>query len=242
MKGFFIAGTDTGVGKTVVTAALVAAARASGIDAVPMKPIQTGCVKKGSTHVATDLEFALSMSDLQPVPLERERMAPYRYEPACSPHLAARMARRPIRIERIHRVAQRLERDHDALIVEGAGGILVPLNKKRTQLDIMTRLKLPVILVSRPELGTLNHSLLSVRRLQDAGLKVAGIVLVRTAARGTRYIEDDNHKTLTAFTGIPVLGPLPYMRELNSNGLKPRQFLRRCKPILEELVSRIACS
>ena len=101
MNGFFITGTDTGVGKTVVTAALVATARACGIDAVPMKPVQTGCIKKRGIYVATDLEFVLSMSDFHPAPLERERMAPYRYEPACSPHLAARLARRPIRIERI---------------------------------------------------------------------------------------------------------------------------------------------
>jgi dethiobiotin synthase len=240
VNGFFVTGTDTGVGKTVVTAALVASARARGLDAVPMKPVQTGCLKKGKSHVATDLEFALSMSDLHPTQSERERMAPYCYQPACSPHLAARLARRPIRINRIHSIAQRLQRDHDALIVEGAGGILVPINGRRTQLDIMTRLELPVILVSRPELGTLNHTLLSVKRLQDAGLNIAGIVMVCTTVRGNCYIEDDNQKTLREFTGISVLGPLPFMRGLNANGLKPQSFLRRCEPILDKLVSRLA--
>lgn len=237
MKGFFVTGTDTGVGKTVVSAALVAAARARGIDAVPMKPVQTGCTLNGRMHVATDLEFALSMSGLRPAPAERERMAPYCFQPACSPHLAARLARRPIRIDHICTAARRLERDHDALVVEGAGGILVPINAKRTQLDVMVRLDLPVILVSPPGLGALNHTLLSLERLHDAGLTVAAIMIVCTAAGGARYIEDDNRQTLKSFTGLPVMGPLPYMRGIASQVMKPRAFLRRCSPIVDDLVA-----
>ena len=212
MKSVFITGTDTGIGKTVVAAGLLAAARARGIDAVPMKPVQTGCARN---LAAPDLDFCLREARFKPWPHERDWMCPYRFIPACSPHLAARLARKRIQIRKIAGGFNRLASLHEAVIVEGAGGVLAPINEKNTMLDIMKALRLPVILVARAGLGTINHTLLSLRELRHAKLKVVGVVLVESAPGKRSVIEKDNLRTIERLSGIPILAYLPYMKRLD---------------------------
>jgi len=209
MKGFFITGTDTGIGKTVLAGWLLAHMRGQGIDVVPMKPVQTGCEIRRGRIVAPDLEFCLRAAKLDPNEEERSLMCPYRYKPACSPHLAAGIEGRPIRIPRIMQAFQRLAERHDAVIVEGAGGILVPLNRRSTLLDLIQKIRLPVLIATRPGLGTLNHTFLTINELRRAGCAMAGIVIVESGPPARDAIERDNRKTL-ARTGIPVLGRLKY--------------------------------
>jgi dethiobiotin synthetase len=206
-RGIFVTGTDTGVGKTVVCAAALARLRTDGVDAVPMKPIQTGCEPRAGGLVAPDLEFALQAVDLRPPPDERELMSPYRFEPACSPHLAAAMASARISIERVTACFNELAARHDTVVVEGAGGVLVPIGQGRTMLDLMIALRLPVLLVARPGLGTINHTLLSLREIRRTGLHPLGVVFNESIQSPRGMVEEDNPRIvaeLAASTQTPM--------------------------------------
>ena len=222
MNSVFITGTDTGVGKTVVAASLLAAARARGINAAPMKPVQTGCVRRGRRLLAPDLEFCLSAADLNPAPQERLWMCPYRFMMASSPHLAAAHAGAHIQKETIRTHFRKILKIFDTAIVEGAGGVLAPINEKNTMLDIMKALRLPVLLVARAGLGTINHTLLSLAELRRAKLTIIGIVLVQSTPGKSGVIEKDNVRTIEKLGGVPVLARLPFRKRFNRTAFAPR--------------------
>jgi len=192
---FFITGTDTGVGKTV-TAALLCAA----LDARYWKPIQTG------TREGTDRAAVIRLARLP-----RDRVLPesYRFAPPVSPHLAA--ARAGVRIE-LRKIALPPLRRGRNLIVEGAGGALVPINETEFMTDLMRHLKLPVLLVCRTALGTINHTLLSLAALRQARLDVRGAVMVGSA-------DNDNRKAIEHYGEIPVVGHIPPLTTLNRSVL-----------------------
>jgi dethiobiotin synthase len=240
-RGFFITGTDTGVGKTVVTAGLLRALRHGGVDAVPVKPVQTGCLRQGDALLAPDLEFSLNAAGLTPDPDERALMAPYCYDPACSPHLAGRMAGEYPDCERIAACIDELMQRHDAVLVEGAGGIMVPLDESATMLDLMRNLGLPVILVARAGLGTINHSLLSVRVLRSAGLDVAGVVFneEQLPDTGEQFIRADNPAAVARFGDVEILGAVPHQPGLAGEGSADWQDFERGLSALPRLLERI---
>ena len=165
----FVAGTDTGVGKTHVAAALLSALRNAGRDAVVMKPVQTGA------RTAADLEVCSKLAGWKPADRERRDLCPYRFPYAASPHLAARRHNAVIAMRTLLGAFDRLCRRHDALVVEGAGGLLVPLSARMLQVDLIERMGIPVVLVARPGLGTLNHTLLSVEALRARRRPIAGV-------------------------------------------------------------------
>lgn len=200
-QGFFITGTDTGVGKTQVTAAVVAALRAEGILALPVKPVQTGAIRGR----APDLDFILDLLHMKVGRSLYARLAPVRLPLAASPHLAARQAGISLRMNKLVSAVHRLQTDGVTTVVEGAGGILVPLNAKESMLDLMQALDLPVILVARPGLGTLNHTLLSAHALDCAGLSLAAVILSQPGGTVAGRIEKDNRATLQARLACPVI-------------------------------------
>lgn len=211
MQSVFITGTDTGIGKTTVTAALLAAARRAGIDAVPMKPVQTGCARRGRLVTAPDPEWCLAAAGLTVTPREMAAICPYRFLPACSPHLAARLALASIRLPRILAALRALRRRHATVIVEGAGGVLVPLGLRLQTVDLIRATGLPVVLVARAGLGTLNHTLLSLEALRSRDIPVAGVVLVQTGAEeGHPAIADDNRRTIIRLGRVRVLAEFPF--------------------------------
>ncbi|MDD4870693.1 MAG: dethiobiotin synthase [Kiritimatiellae bacterium] len=212
----FITGTDTGIGKTLASAVLLASLRKSGIDAVPMKPVQTGCSTRKGKLVAQDIEFVLNFTGIKTTATDRKLMCPYRFKPACSPHLAARIARKTISFNRIVHSFKKLYRKHQAVIVEGAGGVLVPINGKKTMLDLMKILRLPVILVASPGLGTINHALLSIREIKRAGLDLKGVIFNQSKPGRPGYIEKDNFQTIAALGKIKILGFIPFNSKIRS--------------------------
>lgn len=222
--GVFITGTDTEVGKTVAAAAVLARLRQAGVDAVPMKPVQTGGVRRDGPWTSPDLDFCLRMADLSPDPDEYELMAPYVYEPACSPHLAAAKSGKPISLARIADAFAELRGRHECVVAEGAGGLLVPIDGDKTMLDLMARLDLPVILASRPTLGTLNHSLLSLRELRRVGLHVLGVIFCETTPTSWGEIEQDNWRTIERLGRTQILGRIPYMPGLQEGEVPPEAF------------------
>ncbi|MGO9312533.1 MAG: dethiobiotin synthase [Syntrophobacteraceae bacterium] len=224
-RGVFITGTDTDAGKTIAAAAVLVSLRAGGIDAVPMKPIQTGAIVQSSPWQSPDLEFCLRMAELRPDADELQNMVPFIYEPACSPHLAAAKAGREISLERIVAAFHRLLRRHEQVIVEGAGGLLVPITGDKTMIDLMAMLGLPVILAARPGLGAINHTLLSIRELARAGLELLGIIFCETSDTGWGEIEQNNVETIARMGKVPVLGRIPYIPGL-ADGISPDVFRR----------------
>ena len=204
MQSLFITGTDTGVGKTTFTAALLAQARAAGIDAVPMKPVQTGCSFEDGRWLAPDLEILLSAAGISPSLKEKEWMCPYRFEPPCSPHRAAQLAGETIRFETIRRCYDQLREQHACVLAEGAGGILAPLTGNRYMIDLMKEMRLPVVLAARSGLGTLNHTLLSLRELRRVGLHVKAVVLIASTPNEPAEIVEDNALTLERTADVPI--------------------------------------
>lgn len=223
--GVFITGTDTDAGKTVAAAAVLCALRAAGLDAVPMKPVQTGCVVAGARGFRSpDVDFCLRMAGLpEPGAAEYAAMAPYRYGLPASPCLASRGGE-VVALERITAAFRALRSSHEAVVVEGAGGVLAPLTDALTMLDLMKVLALPVILVSRPGLGTINHTLLSLRELRRAGLEVAGVLFCDSSGKAWSEIERDNLATVERLGGVPVLGCIPFMPGLAEGTLEAAEF------------------
>jgi dethiobiotin synthase len=188
---FFITGTDTSVGKTVVCATLCAA-----LDAIYWKPVQTG------TQDGTDHATVTRLAKLSP---RRNIPETYRFAPPVSPHLAARRA--GVRID-LKKIVLPTISPNESLIVEGAGGVLVPLNDAELMTALMAHLRLPILLVARTALGTINHTLLSVAALRSAKLDLRGVIMV-----GKANLE--NRKAIERYGAVRVIGRLPHLPRLN---------------------------
>jgi dethiobiotin synthetase len=212
-RGLFITGTDTSVGKTMTSAAILSVLRANNVDAIPMKPVHSGCSRSGSELVADDLEFCLTAAKITFKGDRPSGLCPYRYERACSPHLAAAQSGSDISLNHILESFSSLAAEHECIVVEGAGGPLVPIGPTGTMLDLMTALALPVILVARPGLGTINHTLLALRELRRAGLDIAGVVFCETTPIQKGDIEEDNAVTIARLGSVTILGYLPFLPE-----------------------------
>jgi dethiobiotin synthetase len=229
MRSVFVTGTDTGVGKTVVAAAITALLRAEDVDAVPMKPVETGCPKQEGALVPRDLLFCLRMASLELME-EFESMSPYRFEPACSPHLAAKLAGVEISLDVIAASFAKLQAAHDCAVVEGAGGVMVPVGGGKTTLDVMKKVGAGVVLVAKPGLGTINHTLLSLKCLREAGLDVLGVVFCRTEPREPDCIEKDNVTTIEKMGSVRILGRVPFIEGLGE--LTGEEFCARMAPAI----------
>lgn len=236
MHSLFIVGTDTDAGKTVVTAALLAAARRTGCDAVPMKPVQTGC--RGRPLRAPDLEFCLRMARLNPTETERALMCPARYAPACSPHLAAEQAGKPIRSAPLVRAWTRLRARHECVLAEGAGGLMVPLSNTLLLSDLILRFGAPVLLVARNRLGALNHTLLTLDALATRGVPTLGYILV-DSPDAPRSIRDNNETTLRNIIAVPCLGRLGPLACLSKPRPDPDVFERATRRFAEGVWSAL---
>jgi dethiobiotin synthetase len=202
MRGLFVTGTDTGVGKTEVAAALVAAWRARGLDVGVMKPAQSG-VEDGQPTDADRLRDAAGGGD--PLAL----VCPYSLRAPLAPAVAARLEGVEISFSHLVTCAGELARRHQALVVEGAGGLLVPLTDSHTYADLAVALGLPVLLVARAGLGTVNHAALTCEALRARGLAVAGVVLNRATAAADPS-EPHNAGEIERLTGVRVIASLPF--------------------------------
>lgn len=194
-QDLFVTGTDTGVGKTLVSALLCAA-----LEGVYWKPIQTG---------ATEDSDRRTVMELAELGVERTLPECYVFDPPVSPHLAAERAGATIDLATIRRPQGKLA---GPLIVEGAGGVMVPVNGTEFVLDLMRRLVLPVVVVARSALGTINHSVLTLRALQGAGLEVKGVVVVGAP-------NADNERAIERYGCAPVIGRVPLLEVINRAAL-----------------------
>ncbi len=190
-KALFITGTDTDIGKTYVSRLLADTFHSLGEKISYIKPVQTGCVYNNKGKLtAPDADYVFGGSAIQNKAYEYH--VPYRFEPACSPHLAARQNSVTISFDTINNSLKTISSQMDMVLVEGAGGILAPLSETTFMLDLMCHLDLPVILVTTPKLGTLNHTLLSVRAIIQSKLTVAGVVINNADNHPNDFICKDN--------------------------------------------------
>jgi dethiobiotin synthetase len=171
--GFFITGTDTGVGKTLIACALLRAYAASGARVVGMKPVAAGAARMSGQLVNGDVEALIAAGNVR---ASREHINPYCFEPPIAPHVAARLAGVEIELTRMRSAYDALAAQADRVIVEGAGGFCIPLNARETSVDLAQHLGLPLILVVGMRLGCLNHALLTVQAITASGLRLAGWV------------------------------------------------------------------
>ena len=230
--GLFITGTGTEVGKTIVTAALARRARQLNVDCIALKPIQTGAEREKDRWILPDCDIYQAAGQAT-VDLEQEQFV-YAFEPACSPHLAAMMAEKSIWIPRIVQWFKAFRNKHECVIVEGVGGIAVPLNEDQTIIDLIIDLGMPVVLVADNRLGVLNHALLSIEIMRQARLKVAGVILTNTTpvTDDNRFIREDNRRTLEQFGRLPVLAEIDHIAGFDPNS---EEHWRRIDACLENV-------
>jgi dethiobiotin synthetase len=204
--GYFVTGTDTGVGKTVVTLGLMRHLQDRGRRVVAMKPVASGC-----RHTAQGLrnDDALLLQRQGSLPLDYHEINPYAFEPAIAPHLAAAAAGVRIEPDAIRTGFERLAVQADQVCVEGIGGWLVPLNEVHTVADLAAELELGIILVVGIRLGCLNHALLTQAVIAGAGLHLAGWVANQPSPECERAGEIIG--ALRSRLAAPLLGTVPFL-------------------------------
>lgn len=205
--GIFITGTDTGIGKTVVTTGLVAALQQQGYDIGAMKPFQSGAVESSNRLLAPDLEFILKTTELT---ANYDLMNPVRLSLPLAPSVAAELEGVEINIEEVEAAYKRLQKEYQALIVEGAGGLMVPLAENFLIPDLIKLFSLPVVVVARPNLGTINHTVLTVKAARQLGLEVIGVIINGLKENKAGLAEETNPELIEELADIPVLGTVPY--------------------------------
>ncbi len=210
MKGIFVTGTDTGVGKTLVATGLLAAFRRAGLRTAAMKPVASG---SEWTPEGLRNEDALQLAAGMDCEVPYEILNPYVFEPPIAPHIAAEEAGVRIEMGRIADCYRRVAGDADICVVEGAGGWLVPLNERETLADLAVELDLPVILVVGMRLGCLNHALLSVESILAHGAPLLGWVANQVDAGMSRYRE--NIDTLRQRLPGKFLGSVEYQPDFS---------------------------
>jgi dethiobiotin synthetase len=206
--GVFITGTDTGVGKTLVTAALAMALKKGGLDVGVMKPIETGVSQtRLAQSDAARLQAIVESEDALGA------ICPYQFGLPVAPFAAAQAERRAINPDVIRQVYQLLSRRYACMVVEGVGGVHVPVTPKANVMDVVARLKLPVVVVGRAGLGGINHALLTIEALRRKKIPIVALVLNRTQPARSALARTQERTTVEILrkqAGVTVLGPLSY--------------------------------
>ncbi len=205
MRSIFITGTDTSVGKTVVTGLLGKYLKDNGVKVTTQKWIQTGCI-----DVSEDVRDHLRLMGESGEDGSMGARMPYILKYPASPHLAAKLDGVKIDVDRIKSALDELCCDNDIVLVEGAGGILVPVNEKVLTIDIVKDLAMPVILVAENRVGAINQTLLTVEALKRRDMNLLGIVFNRLSPQGDDTILEDNKHIIEKISGVKVLGELEY--------------------------------
>jgi dethiobiotin synthetase len=205
---FFVTGTDTDVGKTLVTSAMLHQARQQGLSTLGLKPVAAGCVPGPNGLRNSDAELLASVST---VPLHYEQINPVALEPAIAPHIAAREVGRALSVDRLSGYCRGAMGLADLTLVEGAGGWRVPLNTRETLADLPRQLNTPVVLVVGLRLGCLNHALLTAEAIARDGLRLAAWVGNTLDPQMPRLQE--NIETLAQLLPAPCLGVVPHLEK-----------------------------
>ena len=204
-QGIFITGTGTEIGKTVIAGGLAASLKQAGMNVGVMKPISTG-----DTADAQFLKHAAQVDD------ELSLINPIYLRHPLAPSVAARIEGREIDVSCVETAFAALQQKYDFVIVEGVGGIAVPIRDEFLVVHLIKRLQLPILIVAQVGLGTLNHTLLTVAYARQFELQITGIVLNGLRAETAGLAEATNPAEIENLTGVPVIGTVPYQKRLDT--------------------------
>ena len=220
-RGFFVTGTDTGVGKTLVSCALLHAFATRGLRVIGMKPVAAGARLINGVWINDDVEALIAASNMN---APREAVNPYCFEPPIAPHIAASIQKNMIKIIYLCNSFLRLSALADRVIVEGAGGFCVPLNDAESSADLARELALPVVLVVGMRLGCLNHALLTAEAIRARGLTLAGWIANHIDPMMAQA--DANVATLESRLAAPLLARIAYSDQPHAEAIAPQLDLR----------------
>jgi dethiobiotin synthetase len=209
MRGIFVAGTDTGVGKTVVAAGIAWLLKSRNVDVGVMKPFATASKPHSAKYRSEDTAMlAAAVNAGEP----DEELNPFFFKVPASPLMAAQLSGKPpVVMQEVLFALKKLGIMHNYLVVEGIGGLMVPLTEREFVADFVRLSGLPVVIVSRPQLGTINHTLLTVRVCREFGLDVRGII-VNGMPKKPNVVEKNTPKMLETLAGVPMLAVLPKVK------------------------------
>jgi dethiobiotin synthetase len=205
-KGIFITGTDTGVGKTVAAAAIARLLKDRGMNVGVMKPVTSGCLERDGRLVSEDAELLAWGAGVDQADPD---IAPYLLRAPLAPCVAAAMEGTRIDFTLLCQAFDRLANRHDFMVVEGAGGLMAPLAGGLMVADLIARLKLPLLVVARPALGTVNHAVLTCFAAKQLGLTVQGVIINNYPEHPDRAEESAPH-LIDSLAGAPLLGVFPH--------------------------------
>lgn len=214
MRSFFITGTDTGVGKTIVTGAIAAVLHARGMRVGVMKPAETGCREKRGELFPKDAAF-LKKAAGSGLPLDL--ICPYRFPEPLAPAIAADRAGTTIDLRVIKRNFEIIRAQSDVVLVEGAGGLMVPLTGKKLYLDLAAELGIPLIIVARAGLGTVNHTLLTVSAARARKIEISAIILNQGRKNKPDAASLTNPETIMRLSGIKRVYSIPFLPGIGKN-------------------------
>ncbi|MGI6092158.1 MAG: dethiobiotin synthase [Negativicutes bacterium] len=207
-KGLFITATDTEVGKTVITGALTAAFKNRGLDVGVIKPVASGGVRNSDGQlIAEDATFLMKAAGIPET--ERQTVNPLCLAPALTPAVAARQSGVTVDTGQLADCCKVVLASRQISLVEGVGGITAPIWEDYLVADLMNELALPVIIVARPNLGTINHALLTAEYARSRGLTVLGFIINPWDAAEAEILEHSNVDYITRLSGLPILGKFP---------------------------------
>ena len=220
--GIFITGTDTGVGKTFFACTLAALLKESSYKVGVMKPAESGCTQDKGKLLPQD---AVALKEASGCEFPLETVCPYQFREPLAPSVAAEREEVRIDIDRLMDVYKEISSVQDVTIVEGAGGLLVPLLPSYTYADLAKVLRLPLIVVGANKLGMINHLLLTLEHASCKGLSVLGYVLNQIDSQPSLAAQT-NREALASLTGVPCLGELPYLQGVKPGMRAPAEWLK----------------
>ena len=211
-RGLFVTGTDTEVGKTVIAGGIARVLKDKGQRVGVFKPIASGCRKERGELVSQDAEFLAHCADARE---NLDQICPVRLKEPLAPEVVVQRGAGPIDLAAIRTYYNRLASEQEVMIVEGIGGLLVPLTEDLLVADLASQMDLPLLIVAKPGLGTINHTLLTIEAARARGLRVAGIVINSYVADTATVAEETNPAAIERASGVKVLTIVP--RDLDTN-------------------------
>ena len=205
-KGVFVTGSDTGVGKTVIAGAIAAAIKAHGMDVGVMKPVASGAKEIDGSLVSEDVVFLKKIIDSTN---DDDLVNPVRLKPPIAPTIAAVKSGVPIDIDKVWKAYEVLSDRHDFVVVEGIGGLMVPVDDTLFVADLVRKMDLPLVIVGSDYLGTINHTLLTVEYAKSRNIRIKGIII--NMLKG----DDGFVREIEKYSSVPILGTIPFKENVS---------------------------
>ena len=214
MKGFFITGTDTGVGKTIIAGAMIKILCFLGFKTSGMKPVESGCVREDGVLIPSDGMYLRQIAQMQEPVTE---VTPCCFESPLAPLPASELENAYVSVTKIMKAYYSLHANYNAVIVEGVGGLMVPLKKDYFVVDLAREIGLPLIVVAKPGLGSINHTMLTVNYALKEGLIVAGIIINYSHPPENSLAEETNPRLLKQICPVPLISIFPHLKNMDDD-------------------------